>query len=353
MPKLTISLVTYNGAKYLPYCLESVLGQTFQDFRLVVLDNASKDDSVQIIEGFADKFQGRFELIKKDVNVGFAKGHNEVMGQTQTEYIFLLNQDIMLEPDYLEECVKLMERNPVAGAVSGKILKWDFLPPEAQNPGLNKSRKTNIIDSLGLEIFRSQKVIERFVGETDREEFSRDVQVFGVSGTVPIYRKSALESVAINGIATPTEAGKYFDESFFMYKEDVDLAYRLQWGGWQAWVAGKTAAFHDRSAKSMEGVPLGQQFRYRRTKPKFINYHSYKNHLSLLIKNLSGVNFLRCLPWLAAYELKKFFYFLIFEPATLKSLAELRRRLPELRRQRGQILDAAKSSDREIARWFV
>ena len=200
--KLTVGLVVWNGGKYLPYCLDSLLKQSFQDFFLLIVDNGSADNSVEIIEQYVDTFPDRIRFVKNKENVGFAKGHNQVIHWSDSKYNMFLNQDIMLEPGYLEECVKKLDSDDEIASVSGKILKWNFI----YDGGVVRSEKTNTIDSLGLRITKSQKVIEQHVGEMD-EGYDNDIEVFGVSGTVPIFRRSALEVVRFEN--------EYLDEDFF------------------------------------------------------------------------------------------------------------------------------------------
>lgn len=345
MHKLTVSLVTWNGGKYLPQCFESLLNQTFQDFSLVVLDNGSKDNSVEVIRQFADKFPGRFEFISKPENIGFARGHNLIMAANRAPYIMLLNQDIMLERQYFERCLEFLDQRPKIGAVSGKILKWIFPSVEAENGGLNKSQKSNIIDSLGLKIFRSQRVIERCVAQIDNGQFEANEEVFGVSGTVPIYRQAALDSVKFEN--------EYFDEDFFSYKEDVDLSYRLRWAGWDIWLVAGAVAYHDRTASAHEELNLSEKISHRKKKSRLVNYNSYKNQWYLLIKNLSGANLLLNWPWIAAYELQKFIYALFFETSTLGSLGEVFRKLKRMGAKRKMILKNTKVPNKDVAKWFA
>ncbi len=153
--KLTVHLVTWNGAKYVPLLFESLRNQTFKDWELVVLDNASTDDTVNLIEHELENWSGQKRLVKNSVNLGFAGGHNLLYSQTTSEYFLLLNQDFYLQPDCIEKLVAEIETKPELAVVSPRLMKWDFA----------NQKFTNTIDSLGLKVFRNRRVVELGGGE--------------------------------------------------------------------------------------------------------------------------------------------------------------------------------------------
>ena len=121
--KLTICLVTYNGEKYLEACIKSVFNQSFKDWEFLIMDNASNDRSVKIVDELIKDELRVTILAKQDKNIGFAGGYNVTIKKAIGEYILLLNQDIILEPDYLEKIVNFLDNNKNTGAVIGKILR--------------------------------------------------------------------------------------------------------------------------------------------------------------------------------------------------------------------------------------
>jgi GT2 family glycosyltransferase len=330
--KVSINLVTWNGKKYLPYCLDSIAKQTFRDFSLLILDNGSTDGTQDYLKNCLLPVPD-CRLVFNGENIGFAAGHNQALRGTEGEYVLMLNQDIILEPDFLEEIIKFLDNHPGAAAATGKLLHWDF----------SNNEKTDLIDSAGLEIFKNHRVIELGAGEMDGEKWSEPREVFGVSGAAPVYRRSALNEVAIDG--------EIFDEDFFSYKEDVDLAYRLRLAGFEAWFLPAARAYHDRSAKS-GAKGDAEAARRRRVKSAFINYHSYKNHLFFLVKNVPAGICWRYGYRIKWYEFKKFFYLLFFEPKTLGGLGEFFRKLPKMRKKRKWIMKNKKVSTADIVKWL-
>jgi GT2 family glycosyltransferase len=330
--KVSINLVTWNGKKYLPYCLDSIAKQTFRDFSLFILDNGSTDGTAEYLKNFRFSISD-FRLVFNEKNVGFAAGHNQAMRLTDSEYVLMLNQDIILEPNFLEVIVKFLDAHPGVGAVTGKLLRWDFL----------NNKKTNQLDSAGLKIFKNHRVVEFGAGQMDNEKWSAPEEVFGISGAAPVYRRKALLDAAIGG--------EFFDEDFFSYKEDVDLAYRLRLRGWQAWFLREAKGYHDRTARGNGGSDI-TAVRQRKNKSAFVNYHSYKNHLFFLLKDVPAGVWWRHGYRIKWYEFKKFVYLLIFEPRTLGSLGEFFKKLPKMRKKRKWIQKNKKISTDKIKMWF-
>lgn len=295
MPKLTISLVTFNGEKLLPYCLQSIRAQIFQDFELVVFDNHSTDETCEVV---ARLYPGA-RMIAPEKNVGFAAGHNAVIAQSTAPYLCVLNQDVFLEPDYFLLCIEQMDASAQFGAIQGKILRVKEL---------TQSPHSDTIDTCGIR-FRPFFHHVVSLGENAPERaYIHTQHIFGSVGTAPVYRREALEDCAV----VLDGEKEYFDEDFFMYKEDVDLAYRLRWRGWRALCVTDARAYHIRTAKSAS-------FLWGRTRPEKVNEWSYRNHFFVLMKNLSIRMLLRYFPGIILYECAKALYHVVRAPQTFFS----------------------------------
>ena len=341
MPKVAINLVTWNGEKYIDDCLDSIIKQTFSDYLLLLVDNGSVDKTLQHIEEkYLPLLQGKIRLVKNKSNLGFARAHNQAILWTDSEYVMVLNQDVILEPDYLAKVAEFMDTHKNCASVTGKILRWDFTNSEE----LKSSTKSDQIDSLGLKIFKNQRVIEIASGEKDEGQYQEVQEIFGVSGTCSVYRRKALADIRYGD--------EFFDNDFFSYKEDVDLAYRLRWRSWSSFYLPQAVAYHDRTAKSQEKLTDFGVIKLRRYKAQYINYHSYKNHLFLLKKNLSPKLFFSCFFQILFYELKKFIYVLILEPASLKAWAEYCRQKKVFKRKRSFVMKNRLIKDEDMRRWF-
>jgi len=329
--KVTVSLLTYNGARYLPYCLPSLFSQTFSDWQLVICDNGSSDDSVAVVSELTQGRENVVLLAAAPHNIGFAAGHNKIIKQTDSDYVLLLNQDILLAPDYLEKLVLFLDKNPSAAAVSGLFLHWDFNNVQTEGKG-----KKDIIDSAGLRAHRSCQVSEwgarppshakrvGQAGESTDGRYAKTHEVFGVSGALPLLRRRALV------------AAGFFDERFFSYKEDVDLAFRLQSAGWQSFCVGEARAWHDRGLAG-GGTAALSVAKNRAKKSAIGNYLSYRNHWFILIKDVALRDWLCYGIVILWYELQKAVYLLLFEPKTLLAWREIFQSLPALLQERKKI----------------
>ncbi|MDP2586547.1 MAG: glycosyltransferase family 2 protein [Candidatus Komeilibacteria bacterium] len=336
--KLAISLVTSNGTRYLSFCLKSVFEQTSQDFSLLIIDNGSNDDTVRFIK----ENYPQISLVEHPKNLGFAKAHNQAICWSDSVYVMMLNQDILLDKNYLLRALEFLDQHPEAAAVSGKVLAWDF----------EKNQRTKLIDSLGLRVLKNHRVVEIGQGEEDQGQFDQNEEVFGVSGAVPIYRRSALDEVKVT-LDQGLKVSEYLDEDFFSYKEDVDLAYRLRLAGFKSFYLPGAVAYHDRTAKG--GVDLSDRAvkRARRGKDRQVKVYSYKNHLLTLLKNEFFGNFIKFFFPIFFYELKKFGWLIFFEQSTLAGLAMYRKQKKKaLAKRKFIIKKIRKISADELAKWY-
>jgi glycosyltransferase involved in cell wall biosynthesis len=109
-PKVTIGLPVFNGAEFLAAAIESILGQTYRDFELIISDNASTDATRDICLGYASR-DGRIKYIRQDRNIGAGPNHNFCFKQASGEYFRWASHDDLLEPRYLEACVAMLDRD--------------------------------------------------------------------------------------------------------------------------------------------------------------------------------------------------------------------------------------------------
>src|SRR6266581_4896376 len=120
MKRVAVNIVTFNSAGDIKACLESLHQQTFRDFAIHILDNASKDDTLKIVEPFEIDY-----LVRSPVNTGFCKAHNELARRFPSEYVLFLNPDTVLRPSFVEELVRVLDALPDAASASGKLLRMD------------------------------------------------------------------------------------------------------------------------------------------------------------------------------------------------------------------------------------
>ncbi len=288
MFKVAVQLLSWNGEKHLRACLESLAKQTYVDFELLVLDSGSTDNSVLVIEDVLKTFPRPARLIKLEKNLGFSGGHNRLFGVVDAPYVFCVNQDVVLDNDYLKEIIKTFDADKRLAAASG-VLRHD----------------DGKIDTAGLAKNWYEKIFD-----ITKEPSIPITRVFGVSGALPVYRRAAVLEVSPDG--------KLFDESFFSYKEDVDLAWRLNIFNWHACVVSGARAIHERGFGSDKKWDAARFVRQKL---------SSRNHLLTLVKDLSPREFW-LLPVIVFYELGKTVYLAIFVPNALGFILEFFKILP-------------------------
>ncbi|TAN58102.1 glycosyltransferase family 2 protein [Patescibacteria group bacterium] len=334
-PIISISLVVWNGRQYLPQCLESIANQDLQDFELLILDNGSADGTRDFLERLGpEKYHIRtIEYLPK--NIGFAAGHNSLFRQARGEFVLCLNQDVELEKNYLSEIVAFMKKNPRTGSAAGILWR-----SENGEKIIDPSTAFRV-DSAGLKIFRNRRIAEIGVAE------ERPKEVFGVSAAAAVYRMTALKDVA------EKENGRecFFDEIFFSYKEDVDLAWRLRHRGWQSFIL-PVSGSHIRSAKA-EGDSQIKAIFGRAKKSALANFHSQKNHLFVLVKNDFFANAVIDIIHILWYELRKFIYVILFEWRTIPAYFIFIGKLPKMLIKRRKIMERTIAKAPEIRIWFV
>lgn len=285
MNKLTVSIVTYNAGEDIKKCLESLKAQIGVTFDLIIVDNSSEDDTVRLAKSVMPKA----EIIELSKNIGFGAGHNIAISRAKTEWILVLNQDVALEKDCLVKLFKASADRSVA----------------AIGPLLYRNTKRDEIDTAGLEKTWYYKVF-------DRNKNYNSGYVWGISGACLLLKKDALKNSA--HFRSDRNYPEYFDENFFMYKEDVDLAARLQRKGWRAYFVSDAVGYHQRTGRQAQNA--AQTYQHRQALPDHVSPNSYKNHWYFLIKNVSLIALIPAL----IYEIGKFIYLLVFERKTLSAL---------------------------------
>jgi len=281
MKKVSIIILTYNSRDNIEVLLKSINAQTFQNFEIIIVDNASQDETVKFIkENYPE-----IKIIINPENYWFAKGNNIGIKQAQGEYILICNDDIKLDSNCLQYLVDDLNNNQKIGAITGKILR------------LTDNTDYSIVDCAGLKKTIYRKFINIGENQPDLGQFDNKQQIFGVSGAFFLARKKALEDIKYQD--------EYFDQDFVAYKEDIDLSYRLRQKGWKIIYQPKAVIWHKRSIKKDD---------LRKNKNKLIKAYSYRNHFWMLLKNERSISGILILP----YELIKLIYIIFFEPYTLK-----------------------------------
>jgi hypothetical protein len=248
--KTAVVIANWNGKKYLKDCFESLWVQTYRNFKIVFVDNGSSDGSVDFVrENFP-----KAEIIELETNTGFAKGYNigmeRALEDKKVDYVVVLNNDTKLDEKCLDRLVGCANTHPAAASIQPKILNF-----------FNRKK----IDCAGILFSADGVAVNRGHEEADVGQYEKEEEVFGVNGTAALYLRNALEK-------TKLKKGKYFDDEYFAYCEDADLAWRLRLAGFKSFYCPNSIVYHIHSATA--GRISG-----------FKAYYLNRNRFFTLIKN--------------------------------------------------------------------
>jgi GT2 family glycosyltransferase len=318
---VSVTIVTFNSDRYIAQCLESLLEQDYARKEVVVVDNASRDETARILRDF----EGRVRVVYKRENVGFAAGQNQAIALAEAEWVLVLNPDVRLMPDFISMMVAAGEADLKAGSVCGKLLR---MSTDCEIP------QERVIDSTGIYFTPALRHLDRGGQEIDDGRYGQFEYVFGASGAAALYRREMIEDISIGG--------EFFDSEFFAYREDADVAWRAQLLGWKCLYTPLAVGYHVRNV-----VPEN-----RRVLPAVLNMHSVKNRWLMRIKNMTPGVYRRC--WLPATvrDLVVIAGCVLREFSSLRAFPFVVRNLRRFLEKRRQIMARRRASDTYMAAWF-
>jgi GT2 family glycosyltransferase len=319
--RVSVTIVTFNSAQFISKCLRYVLEQNYPDVEVIVVDNASIDETLRLVEQFVD----RVRLVPNRENIGFAAGQNQAIALSSGDWILTLNPDVRLSSDFISRAITAAECDNV-GSVSGKLLRMgaDFEIPISR-----------VLDSTGIYFTPALRHFDRGSGEPDSAAYEQLEYVFGVTGAAALYKRKMIEDVSIQG--------EFFDSDFFAYREDADLAWRAQLLGWKCLYVPGAIAYHVRTV-----LPSN-----RRSLSAAINMHSVKNRFLMRIKNITADLYVRHFVAITSRDLVVIAGCLLREWSSLTAFAIVARNYGKMLRKRAAIMGNRRVDPAYIARWFA
>ncbi len=304
-------VVTWNSAAWIEPCLASLAALARPPAEIVVVDNGSGDATLDL----ARRACPEAEIVGERTNLGYCKANNLGIARTRSPFVLVLNPDARLAPRFLEEILPAFE-DPGVGIAAGKLLRPDG----------------RTLDSAGQRLARSRQPVDRGYGEPDAGQYDRDEEVFGACGAAAVYRRAMLDEVADPG-------GQVFDEAFFAFYEDLDLAWRARRAGWRAVYRHRAVGWHARGATA--GDPrVRARGRAMLARSADSRYHVAKNRYLTILRNDTPGGYLRDLPFILARDIGTAALLLATSPGVLGRLWRGRSAFPvALERRR---LDAAR-----------
>lgn len=246
-PLVSVVIINWNGAHYLPTCLDSLRAQTHPRTEILVADNASTDGSQALVR----EQYPEVKLVALPENRGFTGGNNAGIDASTGDIVILLNNDTEVEPDWIAQVVAAFERHAEAGLVASKMLLFD---------------RRDTFHTTG-DFFRTdglpgnRGVWQKDVGQYDAEEY-----VFGACGGSMAVRRAVLDQIGL------------LDDDFFFSAEDVDFCWRAQLAGWRCVYAPRAVVYHHLAATGGDVTA---------------SYYNGRNFIYLLAKNYPGDLFRR------------------------------------------------------------
>lgn len=313
MPKISILIINYNGGEMALECLRSLEKQTFKDFEIIVVDNASCDGSLHAITQYLGKswIAPVTRIISAGKNLGFAGGNNEGMQYAQGAYIALLNNDTEVEADWLGCLVRELDAHAEAGICASKMVVFG----------------TKTIDSAGdgySTLLKGFKLGEELPANDSR--FCRHMNVFGACAGAALYRRSMIDEIG------------FLDDDFFLIHEDTDLNFRAQLAGWKVLYVPDAIVYHKvrSSIIHMSNTAV---------------YYTLRNSEFVRIKNVPIGVAVRCLPSFMIGMLSEFVYFVIKHKKAglyFKAKKDALIQLPRMWRKRKIIMKNRKTTNKYI-----
>lgn len=312
-PKVSVIIVNFNGKRFLKDCLDSISNQNYPNYEIILVDNGSTDGSAEFVE----KNYPHVNLIKNEKNLGFAEGNNVgirgALKDPNVKYVALLNNDTVVERNWLFELVRVAEENAV-DMVGSKIFFKD----------------TYLIHAVGVKVGVDGEADSIGFGEADR--FKDVMETFAPHAAAALYSRRLLEDVKENG--------NYLDPDFFAYLEDVDLAFRARLRGYKCLFSPGAVVHHHWAGTASRA---------------FLVYHGRRNKLYFIIKNYPTLILLKYFPIILIKEIKRIGFAVLRKEffITLKAKIDSVKKLTEMLSKRRLIQRRKKVSDEEVDKWLV
>jgi GT2 family glycosyltransferase len=329
-PDMLVDVVVplFRPGPWLRANLDSIREQRGISFHVWLID----DDPASDLRAAIAAEWPDFTYVRSSQNSGFARACNRGLSFGSAPFVLVVNQDSRLEPGYLAQASRALIEDPSLAAAGGLLLRQN--DPESPPDGT--------IDTAGIAFRRGRRAVDIGQGEVDIGQYSGRREVFGVCAAAAVYRRSALSEVA--------DANGVFDERFFMYKEDVDLAWRLRRAGYRAVVHDAMRGYHARGARPATDVTgRGSRaalqrvvaiIRQETAKDPAVRRRAFRNQILMIVKNESLPDLSRSFWDIVVFLTAQTLIAVVLDPlGSVLGRVELLARLPHaLQSRRGRLV---------------
>lgn len=253
-PIISIIIVNWNGKKWLKNCFDSLKKQTFKQFEIILVDNASADDSVD----FINKNYPEVNVVQTGSNLGFAGGNNVGLKSAKGKYILLLNNDTWAPKDFLEKFVKAFNEIPNAGCIQSKMVL------------LKDSKVIDLVGSYWTDT--SFLYYYGFGKNASLKKYNQAMPFFSNKGACVMIPRKVIDGIGL------------FDDDFWCYYEETDFCHRVWLAGYECWYYPKAVIHH---------AGGGTAIKFDNS---FIQFHNFKNKLLSFQKNFETKSLLTIIP---------------------------------------------------------
>jgi GT2 family glycosyltransferase len=321
-PVVTVIIPHLRNRPMLETCLDALRKSTFTDFAVLVVDNGGDASD---LGGLEISWPG-VSVLRLDSNAGYAGGCNEGLSHASSPFVVFLNDDAVVEPDWLGYLVEAADADPKIGVLQPKILS---LPGRRQGKRLfdYAGAAGGLIDRLGYPYCLGRTFRER---EEDTGQYDRSQEIFWASGVALFARRELL--MKLGG----------FESSFFMHMEEIDLCWRIKLFGFHVRSEPQSVVWHQGGASLREGAPLKV-------------FYNHRNAILMLLRNRSSAALMIVLPVRMMLEAAAMLYYLAGgrqgwtrAVQVFRAAVAVVHRLPETIRQRRLIQSMRSISDREL-----
>jgi len=311
MPLVSIIIVHCKGRQLLVNCLESVFEQAYRAYEIILIDNGSMDGSVD----FVRQDYPQIKIIPSQSNIGFTRAVNMGIKQSQGTFVALLNDDAIADKGWLSSLVEAILKDERIGSCASKQMYF-FKPDFFEAAGILMHRG-GFPEGIGH-------------NEQDTGQFNQEREVFAAHGASGFYRRDMLEAIGM------------LDSDFFIYNDEIDLAFRAQLAGWKCFYVPNAVVYH-----------MGGQTWAARDK-KLLVYFTERNRIFMIVKNYPLKMILYYLPYLLKYELDIWVrFFSRLEAAPLLARLAVFKYLPRLLKKRREIQKKRLISDQGFKDFFI
>ncbi|MCL5432854.1 MAG: glycosyltransferase family 2 protein [Patescibacteria group bacterium] len=253
--KVSVIIVNWNNINNLKECLYSLKKIKYKNIEIIIVDNGSKDGTLEYLAK-EKKSNGNLIVIRNKKNLGFAEGNNIGYSLSTGEYILFLNNDTIVDDNFLGPLVEKLH-NPSIGGVQPKILSYP---------------RKDIIDSIGSYLLNSGFLYHFGHNKPDAKKYNRGAEIFSMKGACMLLKKDVIEKVGL------------FDKNYFAYFEETDLCHRV-------WLSGSKIYYVSHSVIYHKGGETAKELDV-----SFIQFHSYKNRIWTYLKNLEIKTIIKIIP---------------------------------------------------------